>query len=194
MTHFQHWNLSRKVPCVLVAALASFLLLPMEGQGFDGNRKGLVAGFGVGIAPYSHFRISQLRADVTELGYTGEFVLGYGWNDRNVIAYNSTGCLYTTDDLAHVTIFQRFVGIRWYHYCSGANRPYFVSLGVGVFFLGVKYDNVRGNGFGWNVGIGKELLKHAQAGFYVMGGRTSNKYSVRANNVNAMFQVTLLAY
>lgn len=174
--------------------LIYIMLLSAPADAFDGKLKGFVAGFGLGAAPTAHWSSSQVAEDITETGYAGEMLIGYAWDDNNVLVYDGSGAMYYHTDVDRVWIMQGIDAVRWYHYWGNQKHRYFTAAGLGAFFLGTNYCNVYGEGIGYSLGVGREVFKQVQAGLYVMGGHTSNSYGVKANHFVVSLLVTIVAY
>ncbi|HVP07683.1 MAG TPA: hypothetical protein VMS71_07570 [Candidatus Acidoferrum sp.] len=178
------------------AIVIAAILLAASGvsNAFDGARKGFVAGAGVGIAPRAHWSSSLLNINASEFGVGGELILGYAWDNRNMLVYDGAGCLFTTSQLVHGTTVQGIDAVRWYHYWGKGPRQFFTALGVGSTMFATQYCGVDGSGFGYSLGVGRELFKQVQAGVYLLGGRTSNDYGLKASHLDVLVLLTIIAY
>lgn len=181
----------------LILAMSILIMLATtvsSALAFDGNRKGFVAGFGVGGSPLAHWSSPSLSGKVTEQGAAGELLLGYAWDNANILAWNSAYCLYSTSKLKNSTILQGVDNIRWYHYWGKDKPTFYTVVGIGLSSLGTEYTDFNGSGFGYCVGFGKEILKQVQIGTYVIGGHTSSDAGVKANHFAVLILVSLIAY
>ncbi len=173
---------------------AALLILPGLSDAFDGARKGFVAGIGLGYAPSAHWSSAPLGLSVSESGVGAEFLIGYAWNNQNMLVYSASGCLFTTSEFEHGATIQGIDAVRWYHYWGNKSRPFFTALGVGYTVFATQYCDIDGEGFGYSLGVGKELFKQVQAGVYLTGGHTSNDYGVKASHLDILVLITIIAY
>ena len=176
-----------------MTAIIAILVLSTATHAFDGKRKGFVAGLGGGVAPVIHWSGDYLSSDVNESGYGINLLIGYAWNDKNIIAYEGIGWLYEQPQSSSEYSIYALDGARWYHY-YGKQRRLFSSVGLGWAVGGDERDNTSVSGFGYTVGFGYELLKQLQIGVYYIGAHTSNDYGVSANHSIVNVLITLVAY
>ncbi len=183
-----------------VAILSFVLLASAATQAFDGNRKGFVAGFGGGIAPVIHWVNEGSDADFDETGFGFNLLLGYAWDDRNVIAYEGIGWAYPVAGSSSEYVFQALDGIRWYHYYGKRARRVFTSVGIGWVVGGTDMSEISISGIGYTVGVGYEFLKQLQIGVYYTGAHTSSHsdisddFEVKTDRSILTVLVTLVAY
>ena len=153
----------------------AFLLMLTLASGvgaFDGNRKGFVAGFGLGSAPTVNWSTSFADIEETGQGMVVDFVIGYGFNHRNVIVGKVMGVSATSDAVIDDWAFQGFNGVQWYHFLNDQKRSLYVSAGGGVMrFVSDRFDGSEW-GPGFNGEIGYEFQRHFQISAYGIFGRT----------------------
>ncbi|MFH1894012.1 MAG: hypothetical protein ABIK83_15170 [Candidatus Zixiibacteriota bacterium] len=179
----------------LVAAALYMLLLQSTVLGFDGLRKGFVVGGGLGVAATAKWSvdiptnmISNIPGGATDesnVGVGGHFLIGYAWDEYNMIVYEGNGCAYTSDvfndetsDDLNGKSAQSFGGATWYHYFGPLGKSFFSVVGVGAFAWKVKGYEMNDPGIAYIVGGGYEFAKHFQAGVYLSGGKTSDKITL----------------
>lgn len=169
---------------VLISIALFVLILGSTSLGFDNQRKGFVLGGGLGIAPYSNWSIDlgdnlfggiiDFSADETNVGPALNFVIGYAWNEQNMIVYHADGLIYKSDFFDQSAV-QTFNGVSFFHYFGPVGRAPFAVVGVGGY--GWKVEELEANDVGpaLLVGAGYEFARHVQVGAYYVGGRTSDK-------------------
>jgi hypothetical protein len=179
---------------VLVAALS----LAAAVSAFDGQRKGFVMGGGIGAVPVAHWSVEKDGGNAHENVTTwGEHLfLGYGLNDRNVLALEINITSYGSE-LFDDDIVQGVIGPCWYHYFGKPGKRFFAVGGLGVSRM-VKYLGGKisfewnggdhpsapdgATGMGYLIGGGFEFVRHLQAGVYLVGGNPSERgitYGIR---------------
>lgn len=176
---------------ITVLALGAALLLPALASAFDGQRKGFVMGGGLGVVPVAHWSSTYDEAKIHENVATwGQHLfLGYGLDDRNIIALEANITPYGSD-VFEADIVQGFGGLSWYHYFGKPGKTFFAVGGLGVSrmveHLGGKitfefggedhpYAPNGATGMGYLIGGGFEFLRHVQAAVYLAGGNPSEQ-------------------
>lgn len=181
-------------------ALLGFLIslvLVSTGYSFDGNRKGFVAGLGIGVSPVAHWTIDNSSVKVDEVGLGINGMLGYAWDDRNMLVGENNISLYNTEEIGGTRVVQGWSGVSWYHYWGSSKRKPFTMVGLGLMTFSTEYANIQGNGYGFVAGAGLELFKQVQIGAYYSGGRTSDTYNgekLKASHGLLNLLVTMVAY
>ncbi len=173
----------------LVALLGIAMLLGItmlcagSAQAFDGKRKGFVLGGGLGIAANSHWEIDNLPVSEDKAGLGLNLLVGYAWDESNMIVYEGNVTGYSSDVASSVgrftgmgdqTITQGFNGAAWYHYYGSVGRSLFTTVGLGVYVFDVKDFKANDPGFGLLLGVGYEIARHWQFGAYFGGGQTTS--------------------
>lgn len=173
--------------CISVAMLS----LPAVVSAFDGQRKGFLIGGGVGAVPVAHWSSASEGDKVHEnvLTWGEHLFIGYGLNDRNVLALEINIAPYASD-LFETDIVQGVGGLAWYHYFGQPGKSLFAVGGLGVSrmveYLGGKisfewngeehpYAPDGATGVGYLIGGGYEFVRHLQAGVYLVGGNPSER-------------------
>ncbi|MDD4050515.1 MAG: hypothetical protein PHR28_01270 [candidate division Zixibacteria bacterium] len=157
----------------------SAILLASTATGFDGHRKGFVLGGGLGFAPVARWSVEESFLGHTVYGYhetkagVGVNVLiGYAWDEKNMIVYEGNAAGYNSDILKE-TITQGFDGGAWYHYFGQPGKTAFTTVGFGFYgFLPEETDH-HDPGYGMLLGGGYEFARHLQVGAYLSFGVTS---------------------
>jgi len=153
---------------VIVLAVAS------PSMAFNGKRKGFVLGGGLGVAPVA--RIESEGIDESRVGFASNFLIGYGWDEQNLLVFEGNGTTFKPDTDLDVTFSQGFAGPTWYHYFKPVAPTFFTVAGVG--FYSFWYDIEDGeedsndSGLGLMGGVGYEFARHWQVSFVVNGGKT----------------------
>ncbi len=162
--------------------LATILVLVSSTSAFDGNRKGFVAGVGLGLAPVAHWSATRFNLAPTEVGLGANSFIGYAWNNYNSIVFSGNGCIYKAEDVNSTYFIQGLDAISWYHYWGANERTVFTTFSAGRFLIMSEYDNLDGTGFGYGAAIGYDISKWFQVGLYYIGGHTSNGSDIAANH------------
>lgn len=174
---------------ILTLLLIFLLFLTVRTFAFDGKRKGLILGGGLGFISVAHWKAECLGLDYHEnkISWGENIIIGYGWSEHNMLVLELNIASYTSKvlDLAMV---QGFVGPSWYHYFRTQGRSLFMVLGIGMYRfvrrsgIYVSFDyNPRVSppqpfgcsGVGYLIGCGYEFARHLRITAYVSGGHTS---------------------
>jgi hypothetical protein len=169
-------------------------LFPASGNAFDGNRKGFVLGLGLGYAPIVRVSSPHIGFDSDQSGEAMDLLIGYAWNNQNILFLSDEGSAMSTDGSASEVSIHVIGSVKWNHYYGIRKHPFFTSIGLGIIQFGTKYSDVDGGGFGYTIGAGKEIFKQVQVGIQYYGGWTSNSYGVHATHSALNFLVTVIAY
>lgn len=179
---------------VLLLTCLSVILFSATASAFDGNRQGFVMGFGLGVSPISHWNVESLSRSGTEQGTAGGIVLGYAWNNRNVIAYVSNVNFFYSENRKILVCSHAVSAVTWYHYFKDSKHSWYFKGGLGRAYVGSRYSDVGGAGFGIVVGTGVELFKQVELGTNLFYGTGKDTGSHSASVVSLSFVVTALAY
>ena len=179
---------------LLPVLLLLLLAIPDSSFGFDGKRKGMIVGLGIGAAPIAHWSVTPSGPDFDEIGLAGNGLIGYAWDNQNAVVYEGNGCIYKSSQLGDAWVLQGLDAIRWYHYWGNRDRQAFTCVGIGLWVFDGQYSNINGNGFGYSAGIGYEISKKVQVGCYYNGGRTSNDYNLKTTQSVLTLLITVVAY
>jgi len=150
--------------------------------GFDGLRKGFVLGGGLGFSPVAKWSVDEsipgfgtLKGDESKTGVGAQLLIGYAWDESNMIVWESNVTAYESEDWDE-TLGQGIGGASWYHYFGLPGKSAFTTVGLGVYI----WDNsVLSDleeidpGFGLLFGGGYEFARHWQVGGYLSFGKTS---------------------
>lgn len=187
-------RLSFTIPRAWFAVLATTLVVVSPTVAFDGNRKGFVAGIGLGIAPVAHWSATRFDLAPTEIGLGANSFIGYAWNNSNSIVYSGNGCIYQSSDVNDSYFIQGLDAISWYHYWGATKKSMFSAVSVGRFLIESEYCNLRGTGFGYGAAIGYDISKWFQIGLYYIGGHTSNDSDISADHSVVSLLLTFNKY
>lgn len=168
----------RTIRCALL--VVAILMLATPSHAFNGLRKGFVLGGGLGIAPASTWHVDAGFFGETEESKAGgcsNIMLGYGWDEHNLLVFEGNGASILSDKINDATIFQGYAGPVWYHYFSPSAPGFFTTAGVGVysFYFDIKdgEEDSNDSGYGLLGGAGYEFARHWQVSFVINGGRTT---------------------
>jgi len=173
-----------KMKKVLRAVVVLILSVVSTTYGFDGNRKGFVLGGGLGFSPRSSwegnvvdlstFPPQIVKADENKAGLGLNLIIGYAWDEQNMIVYEGNVTGWNSDLFVDQSIAQGFNGASWYHYFGVPGRSAFTTLGLGFYVFDVKdYDANDAKG-AILLGGGYEFARHWQLGGYLGIGKTSD--------------------
>ena len=174
---------SRLVFVVIVLTL----LTASSSFGFDGQRKGFVLGGGLGYAPTSGWSGKGTFGAALEVIDTNEyrpgvgfnFLIGHGWDERNLIVFEINMASWTSDLLVNrPSITQGVVGALWYHYFGSPGRSIFTTIGLGAYRVITFVSGTLGQsvGGGFIIGAGYEFARHLQLGGYLTTGVSSERF------------------
>lgn len=164
------------------------LLAPLSDTwGFDGLRKGFVIGGGLGFTPIARLSASDILQfdpatgslviddfSETEAGVGVNLLLGYAWNEYNMIVYEGNASGYKSRPFAgDLVLTQGFFGATWYHYYGPKGATFFSAIGIGFYQFDVERGADFDAGVGGMLGGGYEFSPHFQAGAYFSSGKTS---------------------
>jgi hypothetical protein len=168
-------------------------------MGFDGKRKGFVMGGGIGYGAMATLNWNDGQIDEYDRGLGGNFIVGYSWNNKNMLVLELNGTSFDTDYFGDDGT-QMFVGPVWYHYFNPSSSSFFTSAGFWRYGYGVrdhtddKYRTMAGWGF--LLGGGYEFTKQLQIGAYYGRGwpKPFSCYDERASNSHINILLTVVAY
>ncbi len=198
---------------VVVFVLMAVVMIASSAQAFDGLRKGFVLGVGLGYSPYSKWSIEisgrifgqvvDEKIDESNTGPAIDFIIGYAWDESNMIVYQGTGLVYNSkffgenagglsiEDSRQAT--QAFNGVAYYHNFGPVGKAAFAAAGVGGYFWKVKDFETNDPGPAYLVGAGYEFVRHVQAGVFVSGGQTTDS-GFDFGHMHVSIQVTAIAF
>ncbi len=159
---------------------------------FDGKRQGFIIGGGLGIAPSATWKVdddiiingeqSNISIKEDKVGIGINIVIGYGWDEKNIIALEINSTSYESDffpdphapNSFNQSIFQGTYGFSWYHYYGNVGRCFFSTVGLGIFVFDIEDYSTNDVGAGVLLGGGYEFTRHVQIGLYLGMGKTSS--------------------
>ncbi len=152
------------------------LITVHSADAFDGKRKGFVLGGGVGFAPRAAWSVSSWKE--TKSGAAGQVVIGYAWDNSNMIVWDIDPVIFNSDMVLRVRhgsyrVGQVFDGVAWYHYFAPDGHGAFVTTALGRYrFFYQSTGDTQGPAL--QIGLGYEFVRQVQFGVYFSTGRTSN--------------------
>ncbi len=153
---------------ILVIGLS--LVLAVSASAFNGMRKGFVLGGGLGFAPQAKWEIGTIKEEKS--GMALNFIIGYGWDESNMIVYEGNVVGYSSD-IPNQTFAQGFNGVSWYHYFGPGQKGAFTAVGLGAYVFDPGDFSDPDPGGGLLVGAGYQFSPHWQVGGYFSSGKTS---------------------
>jgi len=149
-------------------------VIPYSVFPFDGQRKGFNAGFGMGISPYATFD-RERSVDGENIGLALKLMIGYGFDENNILAYEINTIDANSDELKMTSIGKGLFSVSLYHYFNGIPLGrLFGNAGAGMMDFESKYTNIGGTGLGFKMGIGLEFWRHWQFESYLIWGSTKS--------------------
>jgi hypothetical protein len=152
------------------------LTLSCSASAFDGHRKGLVFGGGIGISPLT---IRHYYSTEYNFGLADQILVGYAPDDRNLIAYEINGVEYLSTNHRGGQSFtdnfrlQGFTGFTWYHFNAHPHSSMFVMFGLGTYTITAKGREAGSwSRLAGEAGIGHSLSSHALIGGYLAAGNS----------------------
>ena len=97
----------RDMKRILVFLLLFLLIFMTSALAFDGKRQGFVLGAGLGFAPMARWSVNGF--DESCVGYGGNVIIGYGWDENNMIVLEDSGAIYESD-IFDASVIQQFFG------------------------------------------------------------------------------------
>jgi len=141
------------------------LILSSSALGFDGNRKGLVIGGGIGVAYASNDRNEYYASELSGPGGAAHFLIGGAVDNRTILGLEVNGVIFNDLDGSY-TVYQTFVGAVWYEYFDWAGDPFFITLGLGTGVAKRSNKAEQGSGVTGLFAVGRILVDHIQLGMY----------------------------
>ncbi|MCK5124776.1 MAG: outer membrane beta-barrel protein [candidate division Zixibacteria bacterium] len=170
------------------------LLFVSSSQAFDGNRKGFVLGGGVGFSPYAEWSWKDVGINEKKAGVGIDFLIGYAWNDRDMIVIEYNGVIINSDYF-NQSAFLTFAGPVWYHYFNKEPKGFYTTLGLWRYGFSIGEEGTS-SGWGYMIGGGYEFYKNIQVGLYWGGGSVKLcKNDTNKSGMNHLSMlVTIVAY
>ncbi|HSH00836.1 MAG TPA: hypothetical protein VLB27_12325, partial [candidate division Zixibacteria bacterium] len=172
---------------VVMVTVGLALLSAGSADAFDGKRKGFVIGGGLGPAPVVRWEgpvleynpvgmtWSRVRVDDSKFGVGAQLLVGYAWDEANMIVVEGNAAAMQSDILFdEPAVSQGFGGISWYHYFGEVGRTVFSAVGIGSYAFQIEDEEAAESEFGMLVGGGYEFSPHWQVGGYLTFGDTSD--------------------
>ena len=164
---------------VLLGIVLLSILMTASASGFDGNRKGFVLGGGLGFSPLAKYSFvdpifnTGLTIEEEKTGVALQFVIGYGWDEQNLIVYEGNVVGYCSDYI-NKSMAQGFNGASWFHYYGLPGKSIYTTVGLGFYVFDVEDFDANDPGIGVLLGVGYEFSKHWQFGCNLGFGKTSD--------------------
>ncbi len=166
---------------LVLAGLVAVVLTPTANS-FDGIRRGVVVGAGLGVTANASWAADfETVPDVSgnSPGFGGAFLAGYAWDNQNMIVLEANGTNYSADipTREDISVVQGFVGPAWYHYFGPTGTSVFTVVGVGAYIFqweheAVGFSDENDPGPGLLIGGGYEFTDQLQVGISIGAGRT----------------------
>ncbi len=191
------WRLHSRTSAIIFLSAVSLvcqLVIPGNTRAFDGERKGLVVGAGVGYSPIINWRNSSQNTNETEHALAFEAFAGYAWNNRNILAVGALASHVCLKSAGSVWAFDGVNNLLYCHYMSEDAPSLFLTAGIGLMRFESDNGSVSGHGFGYEAGVGFEFSKGTQVGLYYAGGTTSDRESRSSRHHLICIVLTFLAY
>ncbi len=155
------------------------MIFVSSSAGFDNHRQGFVLGGGIGFAPFAKWSVEDsflghtvFGADETRAGVGINILIGYAWDEKNMIVYEGNAAGYWSE-YRDESIGQGFGGAAWYHYYGPKGKSGFTTAGLGLYSFDPEDRDANDAGFGVLLGGGYEFARHWQVGGYLSFGSSS---------------------
>jgi hypothetical protein len=182
---------------LLVSSILLIMLLTATSYSFDGMRKGFVLGGGAGFCPTAtwSYDFGSSTFDDQGTGFGINFIIGYAWDEQNMIVYEGNIAGYSTQFgiLPDARIYQGFNGASFYHYFGPVGNSFFGMAGLGFYIFQVEEADANPS-IGFLVGGGYEFIKHVQAGVYFSYGQTSDPYLDNLKHMHISILINAVAF
>lgn len=189
----------------VVFFLLLVMLLSARASAFDCERKGFVIGVGVGHSPLMIGSRDKPAYDFDdESGLGVNFIIGYAWNNTNMIllqtnlaGYEDTVDVYVDGDLVHqneIQLTQGFTGLTYRRYFSSTPRSFYATAGIGMqAWIANEWYNCH-RGIGFLIGGGYEFIKHFEIDANYSFGFTETCSGVEYKHSQIIFTITGVLY
>ena len=153
--------------------LVAVMLLSAGAMAFDGNRKGFVLGGGIGFAPTIKVEVED-DGDWNNAGVSAHIVIGYAWDEKNMLVYESNGAAFEETMFGEDVMFSQSIGAAsWYHYFGESGKTFYTVVGLGLMVGDTDETDATDPGAGILLGGGYEFSRHWQVGLYLASGKSS---------------------
>ncbi|SYZ72038.1 conserved exported hypothetical protein [Candidatus Zixiibacteriota bacterium] len=162
---------------LVVSIIIVALIIPSMSLAFDGQRKGLNLGGGIGICPASQISYYG-RGDI---GVSLDLSIGYSFGNQNTFLWSVKGAISHFSEagsLAH-----EIDGLNWYHYFKKDTPSIYSIMGFGISIFGNScWTSAHG---AWSiVGLGYEFTRHlAINGFFLSAGPNHGDIHFESANI-----------
>lgn len=195
MTHhcdFSRWLLKTATVLFISALLAG------PSAAFDGRRRGIVVGGGIGFSPTAYTTLDGVSPESQNaIGFAAHARLAYHWNENSMLVLIYNAVFYKSDFAAHTgrTVSQGFEGLGWLQYFGDGPAKRYLIGGLGLqHFSGYSGDfESHDPGFGVYVAAGYEPVRHFQLEISFSLGKTSVS-SVDFNHSQLMMTANVITF
>ena len=182
---------------MVLAVIATILLVTTVAQAFDGNRKGFIIGFGVGPG-YTSF--TQTVKNVTtgfdetsdtenSFSFATDFKIGGGITDQFLLYYVNRVTWFGMENALNenVTIANGVggVGVSYYLETTAPAFYFLGSIGLSTWMTPFEDESSNWVGFGVSGGVGYEFAAHWGVEATVNYGNPKDEETVMNNKIEA---------
>ena len=189
----------------VLTVLLFVMFLAVSANAFDYERKGFVIGVGAGYSPLMKGSWGEPAVDFDDQsGLAVDFLIGYAWNNRNMLLYLVSGGgyedtlnVYYGGTLIHqneIQYSQGFSGVAFRHYFSAEDRSLFATVGLGFEVWVPSELDYCHRGIGFLLGGGYEFIKHFQISGNYSFGYTQSKIDFDYNHSQITLTLTGVLY
>lgn len=163
---------------VVVFTVLIFVIAAINANAFNGLRKGFVLGGGLGFGPVANVTAERTNAELENSGLALNFLIGYAWDEQNMIVFLRDGVIYSEETIfgGSINLVQGFSGAAYYHYFGPVGKSFYVVGGLGFqdwSSLDSDYDSNDVKA-GILLGLGYEFARHVQIHGSLSFGKTSD--------------------
>lgn len=160
---------------------------------FDGKRKGFVIGGGIGFSPVmmNDYDIKDDGSKAIASGQSHTLFLGYS-GKSDLFAYGGSVSQGESQNLNDRLFRDIFTGLWWYHYFKINDKNFNSIVGLGAAYYTMQSKSDFDQSFGFQLGLGYEIVPHVQLNLVFSEGKFS--YGESYNYYHLTLQLHAIAY